>query len=94
MKLSVAQVRHVATLARLALTPQEEEQAATQLSAILEAMETLAGVDTAGVPATGQVSFGAHSRGDVVGEHLGPIRALAGAPQRVGTSFAIPKVIE
>ena len=36
MALTVEQVRHVAALARLQLTPEEEQRYATQLSAILE----------------------------------------------------------
>ncbi len=36
MALTLEQVRHVATLARLALTPEEEQRFATQLSAVLD----------------------------------------------------------
>ncbi len=94
MKLERAQVRHVAKLARLALSPDDEARAVTQLSAILDAMDTLAQVDTTGVEPTAQVSFGEHRRPDVVTGHLGVEQALAAAPQRVGGSFAIPRVIE
>ena len=95
MKLTLDQVRHVATLARLALTPEEEERMRVQLSAILDAVETLSAVDTSGVPPTSYVlPVAQHARPDVLEPHLGPERALANAPQRQGTSFVIPKVIE
>lgn len=94
MKLSADQVRHVAALARLALTPEEQARAAQQLSAILDAMEALAAVDTEGVPPSGQLTRGEHLRRDEVTSHMGAERALAAAPARTGTSFAIPRVID
>jgi aspartyl/glutamyl-tRNA(Asn/Gln) amidotransferase C subunit len=56
MKLSVEQVRHVARLARLALTPLEEERYARQLSAILGYAEELAAVDTSHIEPTAHAS--------------------------------------
>ncbi len=49
MKLSLEQVRHVANLARLSLTPEEETLYAGQLSAILDAVEQLNALDTSNV---------------------------------------------
>jgi aspartyl-tRNA(Asn)/glutamyl-tRNA(Gln) amidotransferase subunit C len=99
VKLSLEQVRHVAALARLALTPEEELRYQTQLSAILDAMERLRALDTSNVEAT--------AAGGGVGEEmlqavrtdepvpsLAPEEALANAPARQGTAFAVPKVIE
>jgi aspartyl-tRNA(Asn)/glutamyl-tRNA(Gln) amidotransferase subunit C len=95
MKLTVEQVRHVAKLARLALSAEEEARFGAQLSNILDAVETLAQVDTTGVPATAYVlPMAPHAREDAVTQHLGAEAALANAPQAVGTSFAIPKVID
>lgn len=95
MKLSVEQVRHVARLARLALTPEEEARLQGQLSAILDAVEQLSAVDTTGVPPTTfAVPTAAHARPDVPRDELPVERALANAPQVVGTAFAIPRVIE
>lgn len=95
MKLTIQQVRHVANLARLALSPEEEARLLTQLSAILDAVETLAQVDTTDVPPTASVSMmGPPSRADVPGDMWTTDDVLANAPQRVGTSFAIPRVIE
>lgn len=95
MKLTLAQVRHVANLARLELSDEEAARAQQQLSAILEAVEQLSAVDTSSVPATTSVvAPQGRTRPDEVTGHLGVEKALANAPQRVGTSFAIPRVIE
>lgn len=95
MALSLEQVRHVATLARLSLTPEEEQRYQGQLSAILEAMTALAQVNTDGVEPTTSASLGQSAlREDVVVPSLGVDKALANAPAKVGTSFAVPKIIE
>jgi len=84
VKLESRQVRHVAALARVG----------EQLSRILQAFESLTLVDTTGVePATPQVASAA-LREDVVSGELGVERALANAPEKVGTSFSVPKFLE
>jgi len=95
MKLTLQQVRHVANLARLELTAEEEVRMASQLSAILEAVEQLGELDTTGVPPTSSVADVAPpSRADEPGRMLSADQALANAPQAVGTCFAIPRVLE
>ena len=95
MKLELNQVRHVAKLARLSLTPEEETRFTTQLSAVLDAVESLSAVNTEGVPPTTFAIAGAtNARPDEVRDELPVEQALKNAPQREGTSFAIPKVIE
>lgn len=95
MKLTEEQVRHVARLARLALSPEELTRYGAQLSAILDAVDALSQVDTTGVPPTSAVGAATpHLRDDVVAGEVGTKTALANAPQVQGTSFAIPKVIE
>jgi aspartyl-tRNA(Asn)/glutamyl-tRNA(Gln) amidotransferase subunit C len=99
VKLSLDDVRHVAALARLALTPEEERQYQTQLSAILEAMERLRALDTSSVEATASGGAGSAEtlqavRDDEPVPSLAPEKALANAPARHGTHFAVPKVIE
>jgi aspartyl-tRNA(Asn)/glutamyl-tRNA(Gln) amidotransferase subunit C len=94
MALTLEQVRHVAELARLALTPEEERRFVHQLSAILEAMETLREVDTTGVPPTSHASDPGALREDDVQPSLPTEAALVNAPARAGTSFAVPKIIE
>ncbi|HZA51721.1 MAG TPA: Asp-tRNA(Asn)/Glu-tRNA(Gln) amidotransferase subunit GatC [Myxococcaceae bacterium] len=95
MKLSLEQVRHVAQLARLALTPEEELRYQEQLSAILDAMEQLNALDTSQVEPTSHASFGESVlREDRVKPSLGAEVAVANAPASVGTSFAVPKILE
>ncbi len=93
MKLKLDQVRHVAKLARLSLSAEEETQFRTQLSAVLDAVDALAQVNTEGVAPTTFATFTA-ARPDEVRDELPVEAALKNAPQREGTSFAIPKVIE
>jgi len=64
MKLTLEQVRHVAALARLSLSPDEENKYVDQLSAILEAVDTLAQLDTSGVEPTSHASLGLTLRVD------------------------------
>jgi aspartyl-tRNA(Asn)/glutamyl-tRNA(Gln) amidotransferase subunit C len=95
MKLELAQVRHVAKLARLSLSPEEEARFGTQLSAVLDAVEALATVDTEGVPPTTfAIASVSHTRPDEVKDELSVEAALKNAPQKEGGSFAIPRVIE
>ena len=96
MPLTPEQVRHVASLARLALSPEEEERYRHQLSAILEAMEELKGLDTAQVEATSHATFSDAPvvREDTPRPSLDERAALGNAPAKSGTSFAVPKIIE
>jgi aspartyl-tRNA(Asn)/glutamyl-tRNA(Gln) amidotransferase subunit C len=95
MKLSREQVRHVAALAHLGLTEEEEARVQEQLSAILEAMEMLRELDTADVePTSHAVSEVAGWREDEVRPSLLPEESLGNAPARVGTSFAVPRILE
>lgn len=58
MAISRKEVRHIARLARIALTEQEEEKFETELSSILGFIEKLNAADTGGVePMTGGTSL-------------------------------------
>ena len=95
MKLSLDEVRHVAALARLSLTAEEEERYRHQLSAILDAMEQLKAVNTENVePTSHAIAIDGLLREDIVVPSMDPEKALANAPAKVGTSFAVPKIIE
>ncbi len=52
MKLTVEEVKHVAELAKLALTEEEIQQFTQQLSAILDYAAQVQAVDTSAVPPT------------------------------------------
>jgi aspartyl-tRNA(Asn)/glutamyl-tRNA(Gln) amidotransferase subunit C len=95
MKLSIEQVRHVAALSRLSLTAEEEQLFRTQLQAVLDAAAQLDTLDLANVPPTAQVNLvGSPLRADVPAKPLPLERVLADAPDKVDSSFAVPKVIE
>ena len=91
MKLTLDEVRVVAELAQLALTPQELERFTTELGDIITAVEVVAQVDAG--PENGNRPSTDNLREDRVGDMLSPKEALANAPAREGTYFAVPKVI-
>lgn len=95
MKITVADVERVARLARLELTPVEKELFAGQMDAILGYIEKLKELNTDGiVPTSHAVPMENAFREDAVQPSLGLNKALANAPARAGTFFAVPKVIE
>jgi aspartyl-tRNA(Asn)/glutamyl-tRNA(Gln) amidotransferase subunit C len=97
VSLSLDEVRRIAVLARLELSPEEEQLFAGQLSAILDYVEQLKALDVSGVePMTHALAAGdaAPLRDDEVRPSLGPDEALANAPEREGTCFRVPRIIE
>lgn len=55
MALTLEEVRHIARLARLSLSPDEEARFQVQLSAILDYAARLRAVDTSAIPPTASV---------------------------------------
>ncbi len=95
MKLSLAEVEHIANLARLDLTAEEKEEYRQQLSAILEHVERLQELDTAGIPPTASVlpTVG-RLREDEPQVSLPVDVVLADAPQQKKDQFRVPPVLE
>jgi aspartyl-tRNA(Asn)/glutamyl-tRNA(Gln) amidotransferase subunit C len=89
-----AQVRRIATLANLALTEAEEETLAGELSQILGYIEKLSSIDVTSVPPTAAPPAEGNFREDVLVPSLTAEQALANAPARVLTTFAVPKILE
>jgi len=92
-----AQVRHVARLARLALSEDEEERFAAQLGHVLEYVERLQGVDVAGVEPlafAGDAAAGLPLREDTPRPSLPRDKVLAQAPEADGQAFRVPRIIE
>ena len=91
-------VRHVARLARLALTAEEEERTAAQLGHVLEYIERLKAVDVAGVEPlsfAGDASEAAAvMRDDEVRPGLSREKVLAEAPEQDNSSFVVPRILE
>lgn len=95
MKLTREEVRHVATLARLRLTQDEEERLTDQLENILQYMEKLDQLDTSRVePFTHAVDVVNAFRQDKVTNHPNAEALLANAPDKEQTFFKVPKIIE
>ena len=95
MSVSTEQVRHIAKLARVAMSDEEIERLAPELNNILGWVEQLGEVNTDGVePLTAVIDQKLRLRDDVVNE--GNIRddVLANAPEAQHGFFAVPKVIE
>jgi len=93
--ISRADVEHVARLARLALSEPEIERMQEQLSGILAYIDTLRALDTAGVePTAHAVPLVNVMRADENRPCLPQDEALAGAPERSGEFFRVPKIIE
>lgn len=95
MNITVANVEHVARLARLELTSEEKVLFAGQMGAILGYVDKLKELDTEGiVPTSHAVPMENSFREDTVHPSIGLEKALANAPERAGSFFAVPKVIE
>ena len=93
--ISRADVEHVADLARLHLTDEELDRMQTQLSNILEAIETLRDVDTSQVgPTTSVIQLENVMRDDEVRPGLTREAALANAPLRDDPFLRVPTVLE
>ncbi len=97
MALSLDEVRRIAALARLRLSPEEERTFSVQLSKILDHVAQLEELDVSNVePMTHALAQGeeASLREDEVRPSLPPGEALANAPAREGTCFRVPRIIE
>ena len=95
MSVTNEQVRHIARLARIAMSDEELERLAPELNNILAWVEQLAQVNTDGIePLTAVIDQKLRLRDDVVTD--GNIRndVLANAPDAQHGFFAVPKVIE
>lgn len=95
MPITLDEVRHIARLARLRLTPEEERRFAEQLSAVLEYADRLRRVDTTGIPPTASVlGVPAPLRPDAVRPGLGRNQLLSNAPAIEDGMFRVPAVQE
>jgi aspartyl-tRNA(Asn)/glutamyl-tRNA(Gln) amidotransferase subunit C len=87
-------VRHLASLARLTLTPLEEDAFARQITQILAFAAQVRSVPTEGVPPTTHVMTPAlRERADETAASLPPEQALANAPESAGGFFRVPRVL-
>ena len=95
MAVTLADVDHIAALARLGLRDDEREALRRELGAILQHIDQLRGLATDGVePTTSVVAVAAPLRDDVVTNGDDAETLLAGAPDRDGTFFRVPKILQ
>ncbi len=94
-RISRDEVRRVAELARLSLDDAEAEAMAAQLDTILGYAELVRSVDTEGVaPTAHPLQVRMTLREDRAEPPLPPEEALANAPEREGSAFVVPKVLD
>ena len=95
MSVDTKTVRHIAKLARIAVSDAEVEALAPELSNILGWVEQLREVDVTGVaPMTAVIPNTLRLREDIVTESNRRDEILANAPVAEHGFFAVPKVIE
>lgn len=88
-------VKYVAQLARIALTPEEEKKLGAQLGHILGYIEKLRELDVAGVePTAHAVPLVNVTRADETQPSLPHETALRNAPRHANGLFIVPKIVE
>ncbi|KQO08588.1 Asp-tRNA(Asn)/Glu-tRNA(Gln) amidotransferase subunit GatC [Agreia sp. PsM10] len=88
------QVTHLASLARIALTPEEIVSLTSELGSIMDHVATVTEVATPDVPATSHpIPLQNVFRDDVVGQTLTAEEALAGAPDHDGSRFRVTAIL-
>ncbi|HUB44812.1 MAG TPA: Asp-tRNA(Asn)/Glu-tRNA(Gln) amidotransferase subunit GatC [Acetobacteraceae bacterium] len=95
MALDHATVRRIAVLSRIRVEEDEIPRLQNELNGILGWIEQLNEVNIDGVePLTGAAHMALKMREDVVTDGGYPEKILANAPDRAGSFFAVPKVVE
>ncbi|NMF62983.1 Asp-tRNA(Asn)/Glu-tRNA(Gln) amidotransferase subunit GatC [Brasilonema octagenarum] len=88
------QVHKVANLARLELTPEEEEKFTTQLGTILDYFEQLSELDVNNVPPTLRaIDVKNVTRADDLQPYPNREDILESAPEQEGDFFKVPKIL-
>ena len=88
-------VKYVAHLARLSLTPEEEQKIGAQLGNILGYIEKLKEVDVTGVEPTAHAFPLVNvTRPDEVRPSISSEDALRNAPAQANGLFIVPKIVE
>jgi aspartyl-tRNA(Asn)/glutamyl-tRNA(Gln) amidotransferase subunit C len=100
MDLDLERIRHVATLAELSLTEEEERRLAGEIGRIVAYVAELEAIDTTDVPPTAHVAGIEPTRSEVgwredaIVPGLSHDDALAAAPQVEHGGFAVPGFVE
>jgi aspartyl-tRNA(Asn)/glutamyl-tRNA(Gln) amidotransferase subunit C len=95
MAAAVIDVKYVAHLARLQLTPDEEKKLGAQLGHVLGYIEKLNELDVTGVePTAHAVPMVNVTRPDEIRPSLPHDEALRNAPAQANGLFIVPKIVE
>ena len=95
MSLDAATVRHIARLARIGIGEDEVLRLQHELNGIFGWIEQLSEVDVEGVaPMVGVEQVALRLREDVVTDGAGLELVLSNAPDRAGSFYSVPKVVE
>jgi len=95
MPLTHDEVRHIARLARVGLSPEEVERFRDQLSTILDHFQGLNAFDTEGVPPTAQSFDLTNVERDDTPRHSAPLdEVLENAPRNEGAYFRVRAVLD
>jgi aspartyl-tRNA(Asn)/glutamyl-tRNA(Gln) amidotransferase subunit C len=95
MTLTLEEVEHIATLARLELTAEEKERYRQQLSDILEYASRLQSLETSGVlPTSGIIPGQSTMREDASRPGLKREDLLQNAPEVENFQYRVPPVLE
>ena len=88
------QVKKVANLARLEITPEEEEEFTTQLNSILDYFDQLSELDTDDVaPTTRAIETSNITRADQLEPFTDRQALLESAPEQEGGYFRVPQIM-
>lgn len=95
MPLTHDEVRHIARLARVGLSPEEVERFRDQLSTILDHFQGLNAFDTEGVPPTAQSFDLTNVEREDIPRPSAPLdEVLANAPRSEGAYFRVRAVLD
>lgn len=95
MKVDDATVRHIARLARIAVSDDEAKALESELTGILQWVEQLDEVDTQGIePMTCVTEMSLKMRSDEVTDGGYAETVVRNAPEHSGQFFTVPKVVE
>jgi aspartyl-tRNA(Asn)/glutamyl-tRNA(Gln) amidotransferase subunit C len=94
MSISEADVRHVALLARLALSDEQVTRLQAEINSVLGYIEQMQALDLEGVePTSHSIPLRNATRPDVVRPGLARDLALLNAPEAEDGAFVIPRIV-
>ena len=94
-EITEAEVRHVASLAKLALSEEELLRVGRELNRILDYFAELQQLDTSDIPITSHaIPLVNVYREDEIGESLPQEEAVQNAPDGVDGYFRVPRIVE